>query len=86
VHAINSPQYLEVVEAQSTGSTKVSGNRFNKPLFNAFKVRFPAQPEDLASIVTVMARANALRADLAKLLDLAKDVRDGVSLMLPGPD
>jgi type I restriction enzyme M protein len=86
VYALNSPQYLESVEAQSTGSTKQSRNRFGQALFNDFVIKVPRATKDLKTIVAVLSQAHRLRDEQLALVDLAKELRDGVSLMLPMPE
>jgi type I restriction enzyme M protein len=85
VHALNSPQYLEAVEAQSTGSTKESRNRFNQAMFGAFRLVIPRSENDFERMVAVLGRANRLRAEQVAMLELVKELREGVSLMLPTP-
>jgi hypothetical protein len=85
VHCLNSPKYLRIVDAQSTGSTKTSRNRFNQNLFKELTLQRPRKPEDVAKIVNLLDRADELRTGQQRLLDLAKAVREGVFTMLPGP-
>ncbi len=47
VHCLNSPQYLAIVDAESTGSTKTSRNRFNEDEFLDFVVQVPQAADDL---------------------------------------
>lgn len=86
VYALNSPQYLETVEAQSTGSTKQSRNRFGQSLFESFVIRLPRATKDLKTIVNVLTQAHRLRNEQLALVDVAKELREGVSLMLPMPE
>jgi len=86
VYALNSPQYLETVEAQSTGSTKQSRNRFGQSLFESFVIRLPRATKDLKAIVNVLMQAHRLRNEQLALVDVAKELREGVSLMLPMPE
>jgi type I restriction enzyme M protein len=85
VHALNSPQYLELVEARSTGSTKESRNRFAQALFESFTIKMPRDVDHLTEVVKVLTRANELRDEQMELLDLAKELREGVSLLIPRP-
>jgi type I restriction enzyme M protein len=86
VYVLNSPQYLETVEAQSTGSTKQSRNRFGQALFESFVIRLPRSTKDLKAIVNVLRQAHCLRDEQLALVDVAKELREGVSLMLPMPE
>lgn len=85
VHCLNSPQYLARVDVLSTGSTKQSRNRFSKELFADFKVEVPSDPGDLLNVVELLDEALRLRARQEELLSLAKEMRDGVAMMLPMP-
>lgn len=85
VHCLNSPQYLARVDALSTGSTKQSRNRFNQALFIDFRVEVPADTDALRRIVDLLDEALALRRRQEELLMIAKEMRDGVAMMLPMP-
>lgn len=85
VHCLNSPQYLARVDAQSTGSTKTSRNRFNQAMFVDFKVEIPADAESLRKVVVLLDEAATLRARQEELLALVTEMREGVSMMLPMP-
>jgi hypothetical protein len=84
-HTLNSPQYLDAVDAQSTGSTKESRNRWNQALFVDFEIQFPSDEDDLERLVGLLARASAMRTEQEALFERVKELRDGVSLMLPVP-
>jgi type I restriction enzyme M protein len=84
-HALNSPRYLEVIDAQSTGSTKESRNRWNQSNFNELSVEIPSTADGLREMVDVLQRASKLRREQEELLEKAKELRDGVALMLPMP-
>jgi len=84
-YLLSSPQYLEIIEAQSTGSTKESRNRWNQSLFEAFEIQIPSDPPGLERMVAVLAKAAALRREQEELLDRSKALREGVALMLPMP-
>jgi type I restriction enzyme M protein len=85
VHCLNSPKYLHVIDAKSTGSTKTSRNRFNQNLFKELTIQRPRKPEDLGKIVKLLDRADELRTGQQRLLELAKTVREGIFTMLPEP-
>lgn len=84
-HLLNSPRYLEIVDAQSTGSTKESRNRWNQFHFTEMEVEVPSDPQGLMLMVDILERASALRSEQEILLERAKELRDGVALMLPMP-
>jgi type I restriction enzyme M protein len=85
VHCLNSPQYLAKVDVLSTGSTKESRNRFNQRMFVDFTVEIPSDPKQLRAVIEMLDQALALRARQEELLALAKEMRDGVAMMLPVP-
>jgi type I restriction enzyme M protein len=86
VHCLNSPRYLMVVDAQSTGSTKTSRNRFNEELFLDLDVQVPINGDDLSRAVELLNRTNEFRRRQDKLLVLAKKLRDGFTSLLPVPN
>lgn len=85
VHCLNSPSYLQKVDAQSTGSTKTSRNRFNQKLFLQLEIYCPTSPDHLDSVVQLLDQADELRRNQAKLVELTSSLRDGVMGMLPVP-
>jgi type I restriction enzyme M protein len=82
-HAMCAPQILQAIDNQSTGSTKQSRNRWNQEKFNKFQLQVPTDAAGLDRMVAVLAKANRLRAIQQEMLDMAKDIGQGVSLMLP---
>jgi type I restriction enzyme M protein len=86
VHCLNSPQYLRIVDAQSTGSTKTSRNRFNEKLFADLTIHIPASETDLSHIVILLDRATELRQEQKHLALLTDHLKDGVFELLPGMD
>ena len=76
VHALNSPKYLGVVDAESSGSTKTSRNRFKQDAFRNFRIAVPTKPEDLEALVALLDRADRLRDSLNELADGSKDIRN----------
>ena len=83
VHALNSPQYLSVVDAKSSGSTKTSRNRFKQESFNALPVMVPEKAEDLARYLTLLDRLDALRQFATQVLEGEKALRRAISMRLP---
>jgi type I restriction enzyme M protein len=78
VHCLNSPQYLRIVDKQSTGSTKTSRNRFNEALFENLTVHIPKSRDDLKRVVELLDRAGELRVQQKQLVDLAEQMRKSV--------
>lgn len=85
VHCLNSPNYLSVVDAQSTGSTPTSRNRFNQKLFVDIKIQKPSLSADLEKMVHMLDMASELRSLQEYLLSVVKEFREGVFGMLPAP-
>lgn len=83
VHALNSPQYLSVVDAKSSGSTKTSRNRFKQEFFNALPVMVPKKPEDLARYVTLLDRLDTLRRFATEVIEGEKVLRQAIAGQLP---
>ena len=84
IHCLNSPQYLKAIDAQSTGSTKTSRNRFNEKLFANLTVHMPVSETDLSHVVTLLDRATELRQEQKRLSELTDNLKNGVFEMLPG--
>ncbi|AFC45930.1 N-6 DNA methylase [Mycobacterium intracellulare] len=85
VHALNSPQYLSVVDAKSSGSTKTSRNRFKQESFNALPVMVPEKADDLARYVTLLDRLDTLRRFANEVLEGEKMLRQAIATQLPMP-
>lgn len=85
VHALNSPVYLSAVDAESSGSTKTSRNRFKQDSFEAFEVSVPTSPTDLEKIVLLFDRADQIRQRLVALAESSKDLRMLLAPVLPKP-
>lgn len=83
VHCLNSPQYLQMVDRQSTGSTKTSRNRFNEALFENLTIQVPTKAADLRRAVELLDRTGEMRAEQKRLVELAEQLRQGVSGLLP---
>ncbi|MHB8183368.1 MAG: N-6 DNA methylase [Candidatus Desulforudaceae bacterium] len=86
VHCLNSPQYLAIVNAQSTGSTKTSRNRFNQSQFLNLKVYVPSIMANLQEVVVILDQVAEFRNEQARIMELAKSLRTGVLGMLPTPE
>jgi restriction endonuclease S subunit len=83
VHCLNSPKYLTMIEALSTGSTKTSRNRFNQKQFLRLKIDIPELSDGLETIVNLLDRAVTLRFKQEELLEKTKALHTSISLMLP---
>lgn len=83
VHCLNSPKYLKIVDRLSTGSTKQSRNRFNEKLFLDMVIQRPRTDAELAQVIDLLDHADQLRREQQHLLDLAKNLREGVFDLLP---
>ncbi len=85
IHCLNSPNYLKIVDKLSTGSTKMSRNRFKADRFLAMKIEMPESDDVIKSMVRMLNRADILRVKQQELLDRIKELRDGIGMMLPAP-
>ena len=83
VHCMVSPQYIRIIDAQSTGSTQTSRNRFNQRLFVDLPIRLPTNVTDLARAVTLLETAGAMRREQARLVDTAKAFWDSSHSLIP---
>lgn len=85
VHCLNSPQYLAVIDAESTGSTKTSRNRFNEEEFLDLIVQVPKTAADLRAAVDLLDKVSDLKRRQQSLLEMTKSFREEVFRMLPEP-
>jgi type I restriction enzyme M protein len=85
VHCLNSPQYLDVIEALSTGSTKTSRNRLGQGQFLEIKIQLPKAIETTERLVQLLDRAYLLRSEQDALVDILKELREGIARLLPIP-
>jgi type I restriction enzyme M protein len=83
VHCLNSPQFLQMVDIQSTGSTKTSRNRFNEILFLDVTVNLPTSTEELVEANRILDRACELRAHQKRLAELTETLQEEVFQLLP---
>ena len=86
VHCLNSPKYLNLVDALSTGSTKTSRNRFNQRQFLDLNISVPTSEEGLKKAVDLLDRATKLRFGQDEILEKMKVLQESVGNLLPGPD
>jgi len=85
VHCLNSQQYLNVIDAQSTGSTKMSRNRFNQKLFLPLHVSIPKMEAGLTTLVSALDAADELQREQEQALEKARWLRERIQDCLPGP-
>lgn len=85
VHILNSPHYLSIVDAKSTGSTKKSRNRFSQKLFLDFEVLVPKKITDMQLIVEQYDHLSDLRVKQEHLHELSKRLWDGGHQAVPLP-
>jgi type I restriction enzyme M protein len=85
VHCMNSPYFQALVNAQSTGSTKESRNRFNQKLFLNMEINLAVDSIATEQVVNLLDRADMLRSTQATLLERMKNLRQGISSLLPHP-
>lgn len=85
VQCLNSPQYLARVDADSTGSTKTSRNRFNEKQFLDLTIHLPEGKQALKSVIGLLTKSSEMRKDQERLFELTKAFRDNVLGMLPKP-
>jgi type I restriction enzyme M protein len=85
VHCLNSPQYLQIVDGLSTGSTKTSRNRLNQRLFIKVKISIPSTKEAVARIVQLLDGADTFRSTQQALMEQAKEFRQNLARILPLP-
>jgi restriction endonuclease S subunit len=83
IHCLTSPQYLKIIDSQTTGSTKKSRSRFSQEQFFNLKIKIPKSQDGIRNIVALMDKANTLRANQQLLLESMKDLRDGVAQLIP---
>ena len=83
IHCLNSPQYLQEVDRDSTGSTKTSRNRYKEGRFLSMTVSIPKSTAKLKALVPLLNKASALRVQQAEVLDELKALNEGIAKMLP---
>jgi hypothetical protein len=85
-HALNSPQFLSLIDAESTGSTKTSRNRFNQRVLLSLTMPIPTDEAGLQKAVDILDAATSLRREQMRALELSKELWAGVYTYLPGPN
>ena len=85
LHCMNSSYYIALIDAQSTGSTKTSRNRFNQSQFLRMQIAFPTSGKDLCQAVVLLQKGDEMKRQQDRVAELAKSLRQGVLDMLPKP-
>jgi type I restriction enzyme M protein len=85
IYLMTSDAYLAVIDAQSTGSTKTSRNRFNQELFRMLQVNMPKDFQALREMVRVLDESERFAALHDQMRDLVKSLRKGAGSVLPPP-
>ncbi len=85
VQCLNSPQYLARVDADSTGSTKTSRNRFNEKQFLEMTIHLPKGKQALEGVIDLLSKSSEMKREQERLFELTKTFRDNVLGMLPSP-
>lgn len=85
VYTLNSPQYLNVVDALSTGSTRTSRNRFNEAQFLELRIDVPKSAEGLQAMVALLDSLVSLRDRQEALRAEFEELTNGLSGFLPIP-
>jgi type I restriction enzyme M protein len=83
VYCLTSPQYLKIIDPQTTGSTKKSRGRFSQKQLLNLTIKIPKSPEEVRSLIDLMDKANTLRSNQQFLLESMKDLRDGLAQLIP---
>ena len=78
-----SPQYLRLIDAQSTGSTQTSRNRFNQRLFFDLPIRLPTDGADLEGAVILLEKAGEMRREQERLKNAAAAFWDSSHSLIP---
>jgi len=86
VHALNSSQYLALIDAASSGSTKTSRNRFNQASFEQFQIAIPKKLMDMKRFVELLDAADGVRQRLSDAQEAASTMRSRLGAILPGPN
>jgi type I restriction enzyme M protein len=82
VYALTSDAFLRVIDAQSTGTTTTSRNRFNQELFLGMTINLP---RNLADVVALIDQVEELRARVKALDKQASLFAQAVHSRVKGP-
>jgi len=83
VYCLLTPQYLNIIDALSTGSTKTSRNRFNQKHFLTLKMQIPVNLAKTKELVELLNRANIVRSKQFQLIKEMDKLRNGIYNLLP---
>jgi type I restriction enzyme M protein len=82
-HSFNSPQYLELVDKFSTGSTKQSRNRFNEKIFLNMEIAIPKNKEDIILIVDAMKGVYDFWEKSKSIVKKSETLKETVGTIIP---
>lgn len=85
VYCLNSPYYLQKIDALSTGATKTSRNRLSQRQLIDIEIEMPVDGDELDGMVKLIEHADILRETQANLLENIKDWRDHMSAKMFSP-
>jgi len=85
VYCLNSPHYLEIVDAKCSGSTKGSRNRLIQKIFLDLEIAVPKSDDRLKEIVLLLDRLASLQRRQEELMASLKQLQTGVSETIPLP-
>ena len=83
VNCLNSRRYRQIIDAQSTGSTKTSRNRFNQEQFLDLSIMIPQSESGLKEAVYMFDNVAELKKRQDRLLELSKVLREEVLDLIP---
>lgn len=82
VHALNSPQYLLIVDSRSTGSTRTSRNRFMQADFLEMAIAMPTDHTALLAVVELLDTVARLHRQQGELHESCRELTQGVARLL----
>ena len=83
VHCLNGRRYRQIIDAQSTGSTKTSRNRFNQEQFLDLAIMIPQSENGIKEAVDMFDNVAELKKRQDQLLKLSKALREEVLDLIP---
>ena len=86
MHVMNSPQYREMLDAYSTGSTQESRKRFNEKDFLKTEIEVPNNGNEIELLVGALDNLDRLRIQQQSLLEMSHNALDGALGLLPMPN
>ena len=86
MHVMNSPQYREMLDAYSTGSTQESRKRFSEKDFLKTEIEVPNNGNEIELLVGALDNLDRLRIQQQSLLEMSHNALDGALGLLPMPN